>query len=275
VGRLLFLRIGAARPSASGPSRGTRLLTWFAASGALWLAGGVADGPARIALWIAALAIDLTGPLVMYWIPGQHRLPYTLWHVELSHLAERFETFIIIALGETIALTGITATLRGFDTERFAAFALAFASTAALYWLYFDGFPEIAKRRLEGGPDGVRLARDAYMFLHVVLVAGIILSAVGDGLVLARPGDVPTGAEVAVVCLGPALYLLGHVLFRLRITGWVGWVRLGGAFACILIGVLGAAVPALVLSGLLVGVLVVVIAIETVGGSWTTRPEPA
>jgi low temperature requirement protein LtrA len=77
VGRLLFLRVAGAHGSATGPGRGTRLLTWFIASGALWLAGGVTDGQGRIALWAAALAIDMTG-LVMYWIPVRLRLPYAL-----------------------------------------------------------------------------------------------------------------------------------------------------------------------------------------------------
>ena len=275
VGRLLFVRIAAAQESATGPGRGTRLLTWFIASGALWLLGGVAEGQARIAFWVIALAIDMTGPLVMYWLPGRDRLPYTLWHVELSHLAERFETFIIIALGETIALTGATTTVLGFDAGRLAAFALAFASTACLYWLYFDGFPEVARRRLERGPNGVRLARDAYMFIHVVLVAGVILSAIGDGLVIEDPTDVLTGAGVAVVCAGPALYLLGGLLFRLRMTGAISWLRLAGAVACVLVGLAGTVVTALGLSSLLVGVLVAVIAIETSTGWWAPGPEPA
>jgi low temperature requirement protein LtrA len=139
-----------------------------------------------------------------------------------------FEIFILIALGETIALTGVTATLLGFDAGRLAAFALAFISTACLYWLYFDGFPPIARQRLERGPNGIQLARDAYMFLHVVIVAGVILSAVGDGVVIEGPTDILSGAEVAVVCAGPALYLLGHVLFRLRMTGRISWIRLSG-----------------------------------------------
>jgi len=272
VGRLLFLRIGRARGSGMGPGRGTRLLTWFIASGVLWLAGGVADGPLRIGLWIAALAIDMTGPLVMYWIPGHPRLPYALWHVELSHLAERFETFIIIALGETIALTGVTMSLRGFDAEHFAAFVLAFLSTGGLYWLYFDDFPAFARRRLESGPDGVELARDAYMFLHVLLVAGVILSAIGDGLVIERPTELLSAAQVSVIVAGPALYLLGHVLFRFRMSGSVSWMRLGGAVACVVVAFAGIALTAIVLSGLLVGILVLVIAGETLTRSGAPRP---
>jgi len=275
VGRLLFLRVGGARGNGTGPGRGTRLFSWFVASGVLWLAGGIVDGPARIGLWVAALAIDMTGPLVMYWIPGHARLPYALWHVELSHLAERFETFVIIALGETIALTGVTMSVRGFDAEHFAAFVLAFASTACLYWLYFDDFPAFARRRLESDPNGVQLARDAYMFLHVVLVAGVILSAIGDGLVIERPTDVLPAAHVSVIAAGPALYLLGHALVRFRVAGSVSWMRLGGALACVAFAAAEAALPAIVVSGLLVGILAVVIAAETLIREATPRPRSA
>lgn len=275
VGRLLFLTVGGAHPSAIGASRGARLLTWFIASGVPWLAGAMVDGPARVVLWTVALGIDLVGPLVMYWTPGHQRLPYALWKVELPHLAERYETFVIIALGETIVLTGATVSARGFDDARFAAFALAFLSTATLYWLYFDGFPRIARRALVFGREGIHLARDAYMYRHIVLVAGVILSAVGDGLVIEHPTQVVSGAEVVAISAGPALYLLGHVLFRFRITGTVDWGRLAGAAACIPIALVGVVLPAIALSALLVAVLVLVIAGEASRRSAVRAPRPA
>lgn len=270
AGRLLFLTIGVAHASVMGPGRGTRLLTWFVASGVLWLAGGLAESPTRTALWVGALALDLTGPLVMYWLPGRQRLPFGLWRVELGHLAERFELFTLIAFGESIVLTGATASALGFNGPRFIAFALAFLSTASQYWLYFDDFPRLARQRLVPGPEGIHLARDAYMYLHVILVAGVILSAVGDRLVIADPTNRLTSAAVVVVAAGPAVYLLGHVLFRLRVGASVSWKRLGGAVACILVGLIGTVVPALALSALLVGILLIVIASETVGG-WLRR----
>jgi low temperature requirement protein LtrA len=239
----------------------------------LWVAGGIVEGPGRVVLWTAALAIDLAGPLVLYWIPGRPRLPFALWKVDFQHLAERYETFVIIALGETIVFTGATVSERGFDDGRFLAFLLAFLSTACLYWLYFDGFPAVARARL--GTDGVHIARDAYMYIHVVLAAGIILSAVGDGLVIDRPTEILSGAQIAVVTVGPALYLLGHVLFRFRITGSVSWTRLGGAVACGVIGLVGSVVPGLVLSGLLVGILVVVIVGEARMGPQEGQLRPA
>ena len=102
------------------------------------------------------------------------------------------------------------------------------------------------------------------MYLHVVFVAGVILSAVGDELVIrTRPMSLPT-RKWPIPPPGPALYLLGHVLFRLRMTGSLSWERLGGAGACVFVGVVGTVVPALVLAALLVCVLVVVIASERV-----------
>ena len=89
----------------------------------------------------------------MYWVPGRRRLPYDAW-TSGSHFAERFELFMIIAFEETIVLTGATTSGLELDAARFTAFALAFVGTAALWWLYFDGFPTIARRRLGSTPNG-------------------------------------------------------------------------------------------------------------------------
>ena len=269
IGRLLFLTVGGAHADSLGPGRAARLLLWFIVSGVFWVAGGVADGPLRIAFWIVALGIDYAGPLLLYRTPGHPPLQFTQWKVELTHLAERYETFVIIALGESIVFIGATVSARGIE-ERFVAFALAFASTACLYWLYFDGFPRVARHQLALPTGGVKLARDAYMYLHPAIVAGIILSAVGDGLVIERSRELLDRAQVAVVCAGPAVYLLGHVLFRHRIAGSISGFRLAGAIACVVIGPLGTVVPGRVLSALLVAVLVAVIA-----GEIATRPGAA
>jgi low temperature requirement protein LtrA len=274
VGRLLFLTVADAPSSAIGRGRETRLLAWFVVSGVLWVAGAILVGDARIVLWTAALAVDLAGPLVLYWIPGHPRLRFSLWKVDLLHLADRYETFVIIALGETIVLTGATVSQQGFDDGRFVAFALAFLSTACLYWLYFDGFPRVARQHLAAGPDGVHLARDAFMYLHVLLAAGVILSAVGDGLVIDGPTAPLPAAEVAVVSAGPALYLLGSALYRTRVTGSVSWTRLAGALACVVVGLIGAILPALAVLVLVVGVLVVVILVETASGMRSRLPRP-
>jgi low temperature requirement protein LtrA len=276
VGRHLFLTFGSAGAGTIERERAGRILTWFLAAAPLWIAGGVADGPARWALWLGALAIDYAAPLVLYWVPGRPRLSGATWEVETAHFAERFQLFVIIALGETIILTGATTAGLELDAPRILAFGLAFLSTAALWWLYFNYVAAIARRRLELAPDRTRLARDAYTYLHAAIIAGVILAAVGDELVIAHPTEVLPAVEAVVLAAGPALYLLAHVAIRLRMTGTVSTKRLAGALACAGIGALGAYVPALVPAALLVAVLVTVIAAEHVAAARRrARGEPS
>ena len=131
-----------------------------------------------------------------------------------------------------------------------------------MWWLYFNYVARVAERRLELAPDRTRLARDGYTYMHVLLVAGVILAAVGDELVIAHPTDVLPAEELAAVAGGPALYLFAHVLFRLRMAGSLSVKRLGGGLACIAAGFLGAFMPALAVATLLVVILVTVIGLE-------------
>jgi low temperature requirement protein LtrA len=277
VGRHTFLTFATADGGTIERTRAGRILTWFVAAGVLWLAGAVAGGQARPWLWLAALAIDYSAPFFLFWVPGRSPLESTSWTVETGHFAERFQLFIIIALGESIVITGATTAGLDLDAARATAFALAFLSSAALWWLYFDYVAPVAERRLElASADRTQLARDGFTYLHVVLVAGVILAAVGDELVIAHPTDVLPGPEIAVVVAGPAVYLLGHVLFRLRLARSLSWKRLLGALACLALAALGPFVPALVLGGLTVFVLIAVIGAEQVAGvRRRARGEPS
>ncbi len=118
---------------------------------------------------------------------------------------------------------------------------------------------DLGEHYLEISENRTILARDAYTYLHVVFVAGIILSAVGDELVIAHPTETLPPYEVATVAAGPAVYLFAHILFGYRLTGVVYKTKLFGALACVAVGFVGLLVPALVLAGLLFLVLVAVI----------------
>jgi low temperature requirement protein LtrA len=262
VGRHTFLAFGASGHGTRERARAERILAWFVFSAVFWFAGAFADGDARTALWLLALAIDYSAPLFLYWIPFRPRVSSSTWEVETSHFAERFQLFMIIALGETIIITGATTAALDLDAAVITALGLAFLSTAALWWLYFNYVARVAEKRLELAPDRTRLARDGYTYMHVLLVAGVILAAVGDELVIAHPTDVLPAEELAAVAGGPALYLFAHVLFRLRMAGSLSWKRLGGGLACVAAGFLGALIPALAVAALLVAILVTVIALE-------------
>jgi low temperature requirement protein LtrA len=267
VGRHLFLTFAAAERGTIERERALAILTWFVAAGVLWIAGAVADGTARTLLWVAALAVDYGAPLVTFWVPGRKRLVGETWEVQVSHFAERFQLFIIIALGESIVITGATTSQLDLDAARLAAFAVAFLGSAAMWWLYFNYVARIAERRLELAANRTILARDAYTYLHVVMVAGVIVAAVGDELAIAHPSEELPGKEVAAVVAGPAIYLLAHALFRWRMAGTISWKRLGGAVACVAAGALGSAVSALVLATLVTAILIAVIAAEQVAGA--------
>ena len=277
VGRHLFLTFAAAGPGTIERQRAGAILTWFVAAGVLWIAGALADGTARAVLWVAALAVDYVAPLVTYWIPGRTHLHGEAWTVQVSHFAERFQLFIIIALGESIVITGATTSELELDAPRLAAFGIAFLGSAALWWLYFNYAARLAERRLEQAENRTGLARDAYTYLHVVLVAGIVVTAVGDELVIAHPSEELPGREVAAIVAGPALYLLGQALFRWRMAGTISTKRLGGAIACLAAGAVGAFASALVISALVTGILIAVIAAEQVSGTRRRRrgePSP-
>jgi low temperature requirement protein LtrA len=276
VGRHSFLTFVAADRGTLERRRAGAILIWFLAAGALWIAGALAEGPARTALWLAALAVDYGAPLVTFWVPGRARVAPEAWQVETAHFAERFQLFIIIALGESVVITGATTSDLELDAARMTAFGLAFLATAALWWLYFNYVARIAQRRLELAENRTTLARDAYTYLHVLMVAGVIVSAVGDELVIAHPTEELPGREIAAVVAGPALYLLAHAIFRLRMAGSLSWKRLAGALGCVAAGFVGTFAPALVVAALVVAVLAAVIGAEHVSGARrAARGEPS
>jgi low temperature requirement protein LtrA len=259
IGRHSFLTFVAAERGTIERLRAGRILTWFVAAGALWIAGALADGSTRTVLWLAALALDYGAPLATFWVPRRSRLSPDVWQVGTEHFVERFQLFIIIALGETVVITGTTTADFELTTARVIAFGLAFLSTAALWWLYFSLVATITQRRLALAENRTLLARDAFTYLHVVIVAGILLSAVGDELVIEHPTEELSNAKLAAVVCGPALYLLAHVVLRLRMTGTIGGRRLAGALGCLAIGAIGTFASALVVATLLLLVLVAVI----------------
>jgi low temperature requirement protein LtrA len=260
VGRHTFLTFAAADRGEPERERAGRILIWFLVAGLFWVAGALADGPERTLLWLIALVVDYGAPLTVYWVPGRSRLHGDAWVVETTHFSERFGLFIIIALGESIVVTGATTSETGLDGHTAVAFGTAFLTTAAMWWLYFTGVARIAELRLRRAANRTSMARDAYTYLHVVLVAAIVLGAVGDELVIAHPDEALDGPEMAAVVGGPALYLLAHTLFRMRVSGTTGWRRPLGAAVCVALGLVLADADALVVALLVLVVLVAVIA---------------
>jgi low temperature requirement protein LtrA len=191
-------------------------------SAALLIAAGFLDGWMQAALWVVALAVDYGGPVV---------LGVSGFRVSASHFVERFALIVIIALGESIVAIGVGAAGLGLDVGLVAAAALGVVIACALWWAHFDWMAIHAERvfRETQGDARARMARDAYSYLHLPIVSGIILVALGIKKTL---GDVDEPLEtVPTVALlgGIALYLGGHIAFRLRLHSGLGRGRLTAA----------------------------------------------
>lgn len=219
VGRTLFMLWALGSDNGSLIRNFRRVLCWLTVSGSLWIAGGVADGNARLALWATALLLEYLSPAVGFWVPGLGRSMTGDWTVEGHHLAERCGLFIIIALGESILVTGATFADLQWSAATVAAFVVAFLGSVAMWWIYFDTGHERGTARIVGSTDPGRVARLAYTYLHLPIVAGIIVAAVGDELVLAHPTGHADAEAIATILGGPALYLLGNALFKSTIAG--------------------------------------------------------
>jgi low temperature requirement protein LtrA len=232
-----------------------RLVAWSALTGVLWLVGAALDGDQRLLLWIPALAVDLAAPVAGYWLPGRGRAATTDWDIEGGHFAERCQLFIIIALGESIVVTGATAASAGLTPTVVVCLVVAFLETAALWWLYFGATAERSSAAMSAAEDPGRLARDAYTYGHLPIVAGIIATAVGANLIIAEPGEAQHGVGLAMIVGGPALFLAGEHLFHRKLALGAENARLLVAGSLVLLVPLGSVVPALALGAIVTALL--------------------
>jgi len=201
---------------------------------ALLVAGSIAGGTWLVALWAIAAAIDYAGPGLL----TRKRL-VALQQVAVEHFAERNSLFIIICLGESVVAIGVGASTRGLETTVTAGAALMLLITIALWWTYFDRLAAVAEDRLRANARPVLAGSDAYSYLHLILVAGIIVFAAGARLAVGRIDQPLSPAESLALGGGIAIYLFGVVAFRLRLTRHFGAGTAIAGAAAALIGVLG------------------------------------
>jgi low temperature requirement protein LtrA len=192
-----------------------RLLVWHVVISGLWLLGAAWPVPARELVWALAIAVDLFGSAVGNYTPGRGRSSTLEWTIEGHHFAERCQAFILIALGESIVVIGASvASLHTVTTPTVATFILAFVGSAALWWIYFDRSAEASARQIAASPDPGRLGRSAYVFVHPLMVAGIIAAAASDAEGLVNPSAVGKAAITWMALGGVGLFLAGHALFK-------------------------------------------------------------
>jgi low temperature requirement protein LtrA len=221
----------------------------------LLIAASFFDGWAQAAFWIAALAAHFIG-LTLSGLRG--------WRVSPAHFAERHGLMIIIALGESIVSVGVGASGLDIDAAIVVAAVLGVGVAFALWWAYFDVVALVAERRLHAaeGMERARMARDSYTYLHLPMIAGIVLLAFGIKKTVAHTSHELEVVPAVGLCGGVALYLLAHVAFRLRNVHSLNPRRLVAAGVLIAMIPLATAIPALVTLALVAGLLGVLITYE-------------
>jgi low temperature requirement protein LtrA len=223
----------------------------------LLILAGFLEGAPQMAIWGAALAVDYLGVLV-----GHMRG----WRVSPEHFVERHGLVIIIALGESIVAIGVGAAGLPLTLGVILAALLGMAVVAAIWWSYFDWLVFITQARLTEATGEARaaLARDLYSYLHLPMVAGIVLFALGLKKTLADVGGSLPAIPALGLCGGVALYLLAHVALRLRIGG--GWGRGRPVAAVVLSGLipLAGAMQAITVLGIVAAVCATLIAYEAI-----------
>jgi low temperature requirement protein LtrA len=233
-----------------------RLGPWFLVAAFVALAGGFVDSDLRPWVWLASLAIDVTGTLTV---------ARAGWKVSASHFAERFALIVIIALGESIVAIGIGAAGLARDWTFALSVVVAFAGVVSLWWTYFDVTAvSVARSFAATRPeDRGRFARDVFTYFHFPIVLGIIFYAVAAEKTLAHPRDPLSDAGRWALGLGVALFLLGLVLMRLRVVRAVAWERVSAAVAAVALAVLLDGVDAIVTLGAVIALLMAAIAVES------------
>lgn len=252
-----------------------RIAIWMACSGVFWIAGGLAGGEARLGLWIVAVAIEYASPAMRFRVPGLGASSMKDWEVEGGHMAERCALFIIIALGESVVVTGATFADAPWTTPTVTAFLVALLGSIAMWWVYFHVGAEAGSEHISRSRDSGRLARLAYTYLHLPIVAGIVVSAVGDEMLLAHPGGHADGKAVLGMIGGPLLFLIGTVLFKRCIRGHLQPSHMAGIGLLVLLAPFADRLSPLALSAATTAVMLIVAAWEAISlrGDVVAAPE--
>ena len=264
VGKTVFLWASTLPSQSLARANAIRITTWLAMSAIFWIAGGLAEGPSRLVLWAIALVIEYISPAVRFWIPRYGASSVADWVVEGGHMAERCAGFIIIALGESIVVTGATFAELTWTTENVLAFVSAFVGCLAMWWIYFHKGAEAGSEQISRSSEPGRLARLAYTYLHMPIVAGIIVAAVADELVLKHPSGHSDLKTVISAIGGPLLFLFGTILFKHSFRGFLQLSHGAGIAALGVLAWFASELSPLMLSILTTAIMIVVAMWESI-----------
>lgn len=235
-----------------------RMLGWLSISAVFWIAGALAQHETRAMLWLAAVLCEYMAPMFGFALPGMGRSRTQEWTIEGGHLAERCQLFVIVALGETVLASGVPfASTAIWGPAAVLALLATFVGTLAMWWLYFGISAKDATTAITRSDDPGRIG--AYFhYIHAILIAGVIVSAVGNDLVLAHPHAQPATAQIVVLLAGPVIYLLGSAIYKRVVCGALRVSHLAGVLMLLALLPVAFVADMLVMGWLTTGVVLVV-----------------
>ncbi|HGE8301364.1 TPA: low temperature requirement protein A [Serratia marcescens] len=242
-----------------------RILGWLCISAVFWIAGGLAEGNARLALWAVAVLCEYVSPMFGFLLPVLGRSDSSSeWTIEGHHLAERCQLFVIVALGETILITGATLSeIESWSLPVLIASLVAFLGSLAMWWVYFDTSSKAGSHAISQAENPGQLG--AYFhYVHVALVGAIIVCAVANELVIAHPAGRIQHATAAVLLLGPALYLFANALYKRLVYHRFPLSHLVGLLALAVLAPVAYLTDLLMVNGLTTLIMVVVAVWESI-----------
>lgn len=263
--RTLYM-VWASRGVNDGRARNfMRIAFWFILSAPFWLGGTLVDPVPRMIIWSIALGLEYTGPFLFFRTPFLGGSTGEDWDISGGHMAERCALFIIIALGEAVLATGATFAGLHHDAPTWTAFITSFIGSAAMWWIYFDVGAKRASKMISHADNAGLIARNAYTYLHMPIVAGVIVTAVADEMMLATPGSTSDTTTIIVAIGGPFLFLLGNQAFK-WVTAGVKYPPLSHFAGLVLLTILLGCALLIKMSILMVGMLATLALIAT--GVW-------
>ncbi|HGM5053882.1 low temperature requirement protein A [Serratia marcescens] len=242
-----------------------RILGWLCISAVFWIAGGLAESNARLALWAVAVLCEYVSPMFGFRLPVLGRSDSSSeWTIEGHHLAERCQLFVIVALGETILITGATLSeMESWSLPVLIASLVAFLGSLAMWWVYFDTSSKAGSHAISQAENPGQLG--AYFhYVHVALVGAIIVCAVANELVIAHPDGRIQNATAAVLLLGPALYLFANALYKRLVYHRFPLSHLVGLLALAVLAPVAYFTDLLMVNGLTTLIMVVVAVWESI-----------
>ncbi|MHA6126799.1 low temperature requirement protein A [Pseudomonas fluorescens group sp. PF-1] len=239
-----------------------RMLGWMVIAAAFWLTGAFLEGPWRIGLWLVAVLCEYVSPMFGFALPGLGRSRTSDWTIEGAHLAERCQLFVIVALGETLLASGaVLAETDHWGIPVLLGLLTTLLGTLAMWWLYFGTASKDAIHRVTVSGDPGRTGAN-FHYIHAILVAGIIATAVGNDLVMAHPDQHLTTAYVVTLVLGPMIFLFASLLYKREVYQVIAKSHLAGMVLLLALVPLAYATDLLMVGTLTTLVLLIVCFVE-------------